>query len=62
MSVFSSFAEIFTRRHDSSFIYDLEEYESTAERVYMKRLAIDEVVNFVARAVGQTEFRVLKKS
>lgn len=60
MSVFSSFAEIFTQRHDSSFIYDLEEYESTAERAYMKRLAIDEVINFVARAVGQTEFRVLK--
>ncbi|MFO1546678.1 phage portal protein [Lactiplantibacillus plantarum] len=60
MGVINNFLDLFTRRQDASFIYDLEDYESTAERAYMKRLAIDEVINFVARAVGQTEFRIIK--
>lgn len=62
MGVINNFFDLFTRRQDSSFVYDLEDYESTAERAYMKRLAIDEVLNFVARAVGQTEFRIIKNN
>ncbi|MDB8858818.1 phage portal protein [Pediococcus acidilactici] len=60
MSVIESFFDIFIRRRDSSFIFDLDRYEDTARRAYLKRLAIDEVINFVARAASQTEFRVIK--
>ena len=60
MSIISSFMDLFTRRKDSSFIYDLDLFEDTANRAYMKRLAIDEVLNFVARAASQTEFQVIQ--
>lgn len=60
MSVIESFFDLFMRRRDSSFIFDLDRYEDTARRAYLKRLAIDEVINFVARAASQTEFRVIK--
>ncbi len=60
MNIFNSFFDLFTKRQDSSFIYDLDLFEDTAKRAYLKRLAIDEVINFVARAASQTEFRVIK--
>lgn len=60
MSIISSFVDLFTRRKDSSFIYDIDLFQDTANRAYMKRLAIDEVLNFVARAASQTEFQVIQ--
>ncbi len=60
MSIISSFMDLFTRRKDSSFIYDIDLFQDTANRAYMKRLAIDEVLNFVARAASQTEFQVIQ--
>lgn len=60
MSIISSFMDLFTRRKDSNFIYDIDLFQDTANRAYMKRLAIDEVLNFVARAASQTEFQVIQ--
>jgi HK97 family phage portal protein len=44
----------------SSYEFPPDYFEETARRAYMKRLAIDEVINFVARAASQTEFRVIE--
>lgn len=45
---------------NSSYIFPSDYFEETAQRAYMKRLAIDEVINFIARAASQTEFRVIE--
>ncbi|WP_338230957.1 phage portal protein [Lactiplantibacillus paraxiangfangensis] len=61
MSVINSFFDLFTRRKDSSFVYDLDLFQDTKNRVYLKRMAIDTVINYVGRAVSQSEFRVMDK-
>lgn len=61
MSVINSFFDLFTRRKDSSFMYDLDLFQDTKNRVYLKRMAIDTVINYVGRAVSQSEFRVMDK-
>lgn len=58
MKLFSNFANIFHRNW--SYEFSPGYFEQTAMRAYMKRLAIDEVINFVARAASQTEFRVIE--
>jgi len=61
MSVINSFFDLFTRRKDSSFVYDLDLFQDTKNRVYLKRMAIDTVINYVGRTVSQSEFRVMDK-
>ena len=61
MSVINSFFDLFTRRKDSSFVYDLDLFQDTKNRAYLKRMAIDTVINYVGRAVSQSEFRVMDK-
>lgn len=61
MGVINSFLDLFTRRKDSSFMYDLDLFQDTKNRVYLKRMAIDTVINYVGRAVSQSEFRVMNK-
>lgn len=38
--------------------FDLELYEKVSERVYMKKLAIEICIAFLARTISQSEFRV----
>lgn len=59
MSVFSSLWDIVTRRQDTSFTFDADMFETNAQHIYLKRLAIDTNLNFIARAFSQNEFRVL---
>ncbi|WDF81820.1 phage portal protein [Lacticaseibacillus pabuli] len=59
MSVFSSLWDIVTRRKDTSFVFDSDMFEMNAQHIYLKRLAIDTNLNFIARAFSQNEFRVL---
>jgi hypothetical protein len=61
MSVINSFFDLFIRRKDSSFIYDLDLFQDIKNRAYLKRMAIDTVINYVGRAVSQSEFRVMNK-
>lgn len=49
-----------TKRKDIEFIYDLDLLQETSERVYLKRMAVDTVLNFVGRSVSQSDFRVYK--
>ncbi|KYK04582.1 portal protein [Lactiplantibacillus plantarum] len=61
MSAINSFFDLFTRRKDSSFVYDLDLFQDIKNRAYLKRMAIDTVINYVGRAVSQSEFRVMNK-
>lgn len=38
--------------------FDLELFEKTSDRVYMKRLAVEICISFLARTISQAEFRV----
>lgn len=60
MSVISNFKELFTRRQDSSFMYDLNMWEPQVQHIYLRRLAVDTCVNFIARSFTQSEFKVMK--
>lgn len=61
MSMVSNFLDLFTRRKDASYIFDADLFQDTKNRVYLKRMAIDTVINYVGRAVSQSEFRVMSK-
>lgn len=49
---------IFKRNSELGFMFDIELFEKTSNRVHMKRLAIDTCISFLARTISQSEFRV----
>lgn len=57
----ATFMDIFSKRHDASTIFDLEFYQSEANKTYLKEIALNTVINFVARSISQSEFRVYQK-
>lgn len=59
MTLFSSFFDLFTRRKDASYVYDLDLIQDVSNRAYLKKLAIDTCIDYVARAVSASEFRVM---
>ena len=56
----ASFWDWITRREDASYVYDLDMFEETSNRAYLKRMALDICCNYVARTVSQTVFRHMK--
>lgn len=50
--------KVFNRNKEIEYILDLDLLGNTSQRVYMKRLAIDICINFLARTISQSEFRV----
>lgn len=57
----ASFFDLFTKRHDSSAIFDLDLWTGDVEKVYLKEIALNTVVNFVARTIAQSDFRIYDK-
>lgn len=49
---------ILKRNSELGFMFDVEFFEDTSNRVHMKRLAIDTCVAFLGRTISQSEFRV----
>ncbi|SIQ57639.1 phage portal protein, HK97 family [Bacillus cereus] len=49
---------VFKRNKELEFMVDLDIITDTANRLHMKRLAIDTCVSFLARTISQSEFRV----
>ncbi|MDA1664865.1 phage portal protein [Bacillus cereus] len=49
---------VFKRNKELEFMVDLDIITDTANRVHMKRLAIDTCVSFLGRTISQSEFRV----
>ncbi|WP_193323101.1 hypothetical protein [Schleiferilactobacillus harbinensis] len=64
MSVFKNIWDLVTQRQDTSFMFDADMWEPDLQRAYLKRMAIDTNVNFIARSFTQSEFKVMdgKKS
>lgn len=46
------------RNKELSIMFDLDMFTDTANRVHMKKLAIDTCVSFLGRTISQSEFRV----
>ncbi|MGH1313739.1 phage portal protein [Bacillus toyonensis] len=49
---------VFKRNKELEFMVDLDLIADTANRVHMKRLALDTCVSFLGRTISQSEFRV----
>lgn len=49
---------VFKRNKELEFMVDLNLIADTANRVHMKRLALDTCVSFLGRTISQSEFRV----
>ncbi|VED60519.1 phage portal protein [Staphylococcus simulans] len=47
---------------ESSWMYDLELFQDTSEKAYMKRLALQTCIEFLARTISQSEFRITNKN
>ncbi|MCT1577542.1 phage portal protein [Oceanobacillus kimchii] len=52
--------DLFKKHSELEQMYDIDLLESTSERVRQKQLAVQTCVNFIARIISQSEFRVRK--
>lgn len=57
----SWFTDILSKSKESSWMYDLEFFQDTSEKAYMKRLALQTCIEFLARTISQSEFRITDK-
>ncbi|WP_438774429.1 phage portal protein [Enterococcus sp. DIV0755b] len=55
-----SFADIFKRNKELEWMWDLELVSETSQRVYLKKMAIDSVLNFVGRTMSTVQFKFTK--
>jgi HK97 family phage portal protein len=49
---------ILKRNSELGFMFDVEMFQDTANRIHMKKLAIDTCVSFLGRTISQSEFRI----
>lgn len=55
-----SFADIFKRNKELEWMWDLELVNETSQRVYLKKMAVDSVLNFVGRTMSTVQFKFTK--
>lgn len=53
------FDKIFGRHEEASWMYDLELFQDTSEKAYLKQAALNTCIEFLARTLSQSEFRFL---
>ncbi|PHF00534.1 phage portal protein [Bacillus wiedmannii] len=58
MIIIGWLGSVFRRNKELEFMLDLDALTDTANRLHMKRLAIDTCVSFLGRTISQSEFRV----
>ncbi|MGN4715623.1 phage portal protein [Bacillus cereus] len=58
MIIIGWLGSVFKRNKELDFMLDLDIISDTANRLHMKRLAIDTCVSFLGRTISQSEFRV----
>ena len=51
-------SDVLNKNKEISFMFDVDMFIDTANRVHMKRLAIDTCISFLGRTISQSEFRV----
>lgn len=49
---------ILKRNSELGFMFDVEMFQDKANRIHMKKLAIDTCISFLGRTISQSEFRV----
>lgn len=49
---------VFKRNSELGFMFDVEMFEETTNRIHMKKLAIDTCISFLGRTISQSEFRI----
>ncbi|MGR6338174.1 phage portal protein [Priestia megaterium] len=49
---------IFKRNSELGYMFDVEMFIETANRIHMKKLALDTCISFLGRTISQSEFRV----
>ncbi|MDU0461933.1 phage portal protein [Staphylococcus ureilyticus] len=54
------FDKIFRKNSEISWMYDLEFLQDVGQKAYVKQMALNTVVEFIARTISQSEFRVMK--
>lgn len=52
--------KILEKKQEVSWMYDLELLQDTSVRAYLKRMAIQTCIEFLARTISQSEFRITK--
>lgn len=57
----SWFTDILSKNKETSWMYDLELFQDTSERAYLKRMALQTCIEFLARTISQSEFRITDK-
>ncbi|MDW4093374.1 phage portal protein [Staphylococcus saprophyticus] len=53
----SFFDRIFNRHEEASWMYDLELFQDTSQKAYLKQMALSTCIEFLARTISQSEFR-----
>lgn len=56
------FEKIFGRHEEASWMYDLEFFQDTTTKVYLKNMALQTNIEFLARTISQSEFRIMKNN
>lgn len=51
---------VFKRNSELSWMYDLELLQDKSQKTYLKQIALNTVIEMVARTIAQSEFRVMK--
>lgn len=54
------FDKVFRKNSEISWMYDLEFLQDVGQKAYIKQIALNTVVEFVARTISQSEFRVME--
>ncbi len=51
-------SDVLNKNKEIKFMFDVDMFIDTANRVHMKRLAIDTCISLLGRTISQSEFRV----
>ena len=57
----ASFLDLFKKRQDSSAIFDVDFVDENLSNTFLKEIALNIVLDFVARSVAQSDFRIYRK-
>ena len=53
-------SNVLRRNSELEWMFDLDLTHETSHRAYLKRMALETCINFIARTVSQSDFRVMK--
>ncbi|MEF2247740.1 phage portal protein [Paenibacillus sp. IITD108] len=51
---------IFKRHSELESLFDFELFKDSSNRLYLKKIALETCMNFIARTISQSEFRIMK--